>query len=199
MPRRLLARPHLALLFALVTVSIVGCDQATKWQALAHLTDTFTRDAPSAPLGLGAKLSRFLFAAHPRRVARIAVLDDFWHFQYVENPGAAWSFLHDAPPVAGRLFLLATALAGMVLLVLYARRTTADEGLVRLGLALVLGGALGNFLDRLRLGYVIDFIEWHWYERATWPLFNVADVAISTGVALLILTSFMGRRSPVPR
>jgi signal peptidase II len=87
------------------------------------------------------------------------------------------------------LTTLAAALVAMVFILLYARRTRPEERWLRLDLALVFGGALGNFLDRLHLGYVIDFIEWHWLDKATWPLFNVADAAISTGVALLFLST----------
>ena len=50
---------------------------------------------------------------------------------------------------------------------------------------MILGGAIGNFVDRLRLGYVIDFIDWHWYDAYTWPTFNIADSGISVGVVLM--------------
>ena len=58
---------------------------------------------------------------------------------------------------------------------------------------MVFGGAIGNFLDRVRLGYVIDFIDWHWYDKATWPTFNVADAGISIGVGLLLLELVISR------
>ena len=57
-----------------------------------------------------------------------------------------------------------------------------------------LGGALGNFVDRARFGYVIDFIDWHWQRVATWPTFNVADAAITVGVGLLLFESFRRER-----
>ena len=50
---------------------------------------------------------------------------------------------------------------------------------------MILGGAIGNFVDRLRLGYVIDFIDWHWYDAYTWPTFNIADSGISVGVVFM--------------
>jgi signal peptidase II len=59
----------------------------------------------------------------------------------------------------------------------------------------VLGGALGNYLDRLARGFVIDFIEAHWHERATWPSFNVADSCIVVGVGLLLLDGLLRRES----
>ena len=57
---------------------------------------------------------------------------------------------------------------------------------MRFTLGIILGGAIGNFIDRVRLGYVIDFIDWHWYS-SSWPTFNVADSAISVGVVLLVI------------
>jgi signal peptidase II len=59
----------------------------------------------------------------------------------------------------------------------------------RVALALVVGGGTGNLVDRVRLGYVIDFIDWHWYERFTWPTFNIADAALVTGTGLLLVVS----------
>jgi signal peptidase II len=58
--------------------------------------------------------------------------------------------------------------------------------LMRFTLGIILGGAIGNFIDRIRLGYVIDFIDWHWYT-SNWPTFNIADSAISVGVVLLVI------------
>jgi signal peptidase II len=70
--------------------------------------------------------------------------------------------------------------------VLYYRRVAAGPALLRIGLSLVLGGAIGNLIDRVRLGYVVDFIDLRW-----WPVFNVADSAIVVGVAALVLRSLV--------
>ena len=75
----------------------------------------------------------------------------------------------------------------MIFIIVYVKKSLPEQKLLRLALALVFGGAIGNFLDRVRLGYVIDFIDWHWYNKFTWPTFNVADAAISVGVGLLIV------------
>jgi signal peptidase II len=78
------------------------------------------------------------------------------------------------------------SIAAMIFIINYFKKTTAGQWLLRLALALVFGGAIGNFIDRLHLSYVIDFIDW--YVGSThWPTFNVADAAISSGVGLLIL------------
>jgi signal peptidase II len=60
----------------------------------------------------------------------------------------------------------------------------------QLGLALILGGAVGNYIDRLTRGFVVDFLEAHWFDKATWPSFNIADSAICIGAALILIDSF---------
>ncbi|MFC1609417.1 signal peptidase II [Myxococcota bacterium] len=170
---------------------VAGCDQATKWQALAHLTDVFEVGSSSgSELDLGEKVSRFLWSRHPRQRAAVSVLDDFWHFRYVENPDAIWSLFRDAPKSWRVPFLLAMSLTVMIFVVLYARRLEPHRVWERYGLALVLGGAMGNFVDRARLGYVIDFVDWHWYHQARWPVFNLADAAIVIGVSIMLAARF---------
>lgn len=101
------------------------------------------------------------------------------------NYGAAFSFLSDAGGWQRWLF---TALAALVStgLIIWVLRLPRREWLTGLALALVIGGALGNLADRVQLGYVVDFIDVH-YGNWHWPAFNVADSAISCGVALLLL------------
>jgi signal peptidase II len=73
--------------------------------------------------------------------------------------------------------------------------TPSTQPRVRWALMLILGGAIGNLIDRLRIGYVIDFVEW-FYGDFTWPNFNVADIGISVGVGLLVLDMILTRKSP---
>jgi len=186
-----------ALIFTGIALSIVGCDQVTKYEAVAYLTRAFAaRSASAGSAGFADALSDFWHLDHEHGSTRLSVLGDFWHLQYIENPGMAWSLLRNAPPAARRYFLLTTSLVAMAFIIAYARRSKPRHRATLVGLALVFGGALGNFIDRLRLGYVIDFIEWHWYDRLTWPLFNVADAAISTGVSLLLLVALLEHRQP---
>ena len=107
------------------------------------------------------------------------------------NTGAAFSFLATASGWQ-RWVLAAIAAAAAILIVILLRR--GGSTLYRAGLALVLGGALGNLIDRLVLGKVVDFLLFHYAEWA-YPAFNVADSAITAGAALLILDSF---RRPRP-
>jgi signal peptidase II len=176
--------------FAVITAVLVVLDQWTKYLAVAGLTRAFDGAA-----GLWEKLVRFQTEAHPRPYRAVTVLEDFWHFRYAENTGAAFSFLASSPDWFRRPFFLLVSAGAMVAIWVYFTKTPKEHRMLRLSLALVFGGALGNFVDRLRLGYVIDFISWHWYDKATWPTFNVADSAISVGVALLLIGSFL----PEPR
>ena len=107
----------------------------------------------------------------------------FLNLVLVMNPGASFSFLADAGGWQ-RVFFVTLALAISVWLVVMIRRH-ASERLMPAALALVLGGALGNVIDRIRFGAVVDFLDFHvagWH----WPAFNVADSAISVGVILLL-------------
>ena len=106
------------------------------------------------------------------------------------NTGAAFSFLADATGWQ-RWFFAALALAiGAVHRRLAARLKARSQWLLACSLALILGGALGNVIDRLRLGHVIDFIHVHWND-AYFPAFNVADSAITVGAGLLLLDAFL--------
>ena len=174
----------------LTTGLVVLADQLSKFWALAYLTHAF--DVLGGPQTASNNDSwNFLWQKHPIHRPAIAVLDNFWHFRYVENPGAAWGFMANWTSVLRTPMFLVISLLAMGFVIAYLKRSQLTQLLLRLGLALVLGGAIGNFLDRLRLGYVIDFIDWHWYTAATWPTFNVADAAISVGVGLLLLDSLL--------
>lgn len=101
------------------------------------------------------------------------------------NRGASFSFLADAGGWQRWLFSAISVAASVVIVVLL-RRTAPDDRLNASGLSLVLGGAVGNLIDRLWLGHVVDFFDVY-YGTAHWPAFNVADSAITVGAALLIL------------
>ncbi|MGA9396095.1 MAG: signal peptidase II [Azonexus sp.] len=116
------------------------------------------------------------------RLGEAIYVAPFWNWVLTYNPGAAFSFLADQPGWQRWFFTaLALAVSGWIALEL---RRNAHDRLLALALALVMGGALGNMIDRIRFGAVVDFIQWHaagWY----WPAFNVADSAITVGAILL--------------
>jgi signal peptidase II len=108
------------------------------------------------------------------------------------NPGAAFSFLSDASGWQ-RWFFIVLAVIVIGVLLVWLRRLSATETGTSLALALILGGAAGNLIDRLVYGYVIDFIDIY-YGSWHWPAFNVADAAISAGAFLLLLDALLGNR-----
>jgi signal peptidase II len=147
-----------------LSLAVIVADQASKAWILHHF---------------------FLF----ERVRLLAVLEVILTY----NTGAAFSMLADA---AGwqRWVFVCLALGVSVTLILWLRRlAAATQGLIACGLALIVGGALGNMLDRLRLGHVIDFIYAHWGPHY-FPAFNVDDSAISVGAGLLLLDAWRESR-----
>ena len=122
------------------------------------------------------------------------VLLPFFNLVHVHNYGAAFSFLSDQPGWQ-RWFLLAVTSVISVVLLVWLTRLQAQQKLLALSLALILGGALGNLYDRAVYGYVVDFIDWH-VNGYHWPAFNIADAGISCGALLLILDTFI---NPEPK
>jgi signal peptidase II len=117
----------------------------------------------------------------------VPVIDGFWNWFRTYNTGAAFSFLSDASGWQQYLFVvLAAVISG--LLAWWLAKTPRADWKTALPFALVIGGAIGNLLDRLQHGHVVDFIQWHWREHY-WPSFNIADSAIFVAAAILILTS----------
>ena len=115
----------------------------------------------------------------------------FWNWVLTFNPGAAFSLLADQPGWQRWFFtLLALAVAAWIALEL---RKHPEQKMLSLALTLVMGGALGNVIDRVRFGAVVDFVQWH-AAGYYWPAFNVADSAICLGAALLIFASFTHKK-----
>ena len=156
-----------ALIWLSLSAVVIALDQITKQIVLATLT-------PYTP--------------H-------AVVPGLLNWTLAFNTGAAFSFLHDAGGWQRWLFS-ALAIGVCIVLVGWLRRLPRGEWRTALPLALVIGGALGNLIDRIRLGRVTDFIEVY-YQQWSWPAFNVADSAISVGAVLLIVFGLGGRKVPV--
>lgn len=109
------------------------------------------------------------------------------------NQGAAFSFLSDAGGWQRWFFIALSSLVSLVLIVWLVRLGTEERRLA-VGLALLLGGAVGNLIDRIAYGHVVDFLDFHW-GGAHWPAFNVADSAITLGVVVLLLDTLLRRES----
>ena len=123
------------------------------------------------------------------------VLLPVFNFTLLHNSGAAFSFLSDAGGWQ-RWFLVSVSsvVSGAISVWLY--RLQRQERLLSLALALILGGAIGNLIDRALAGYVVDFIVVH-YENYYFPAFNIADAAISIGAVLLILDTLIKPKEPI--
>jgi signal peptidase II len=146
-----------------LSLLVIALDQATKWLALGEL-------APWQPVPV------------------LPILN----WTLVFNPGAAFSFLGDAGGWQRWLFT-GLALAVSAMLVWWLRQTPRRQLSVAVPYALILGGAIGNVIDRLRFGHVVDFVDVHW---GGWhfPAFNVADAAISVGAVWLIVGLLFARK-----
>ena len=114
------------------------------------------------------------------------IVEGLLSLTYVRNHGGAFGMLSDANlPYQAALFSL-LGFAAFLAIVAYAWQMPAAHRTPQLGLACIMGGAIGNLIDRARLGYVIDFVDVYWGTHH-WPAFNVADSAITVGVTLLVL------------
>jgi signal peptidase II len=149
--------------YYLATLLILIIDHVTKWIARATL--------------------------HPDPAANrtIEIIPGYLRFSYVDNSGVAFGFF-DSIESAWKPYILAgVAVLAIFVIFIYSMRMPKDRKLLQLALAITMGGILGNFVDRLFRGYVVDFIEFHIHEVFYWPTFNVADSAITIGIALLLI------------
>ena len=143
----------------------------------------------SALIILADQVTKQLVVNHVAWAQRIP-LTDWLNLTYLRNTGAAFSILSDMPQWAFALLGCAVAVG----IIIWLRRHPTGERLVAVSLALILGGAIGNVIDRVTRGFVVDFVDFH---IGTWhyPAFNVADVAITLGAACLILDRILaGKR-----
>jgi signal peptidase II len=119
----------------------------------------------------------------------VVVIGGFLNIMYVRNPGAAFSFLASASPGFRSVFFLTVTVTAIVLVLYYIAKSKTEEPLMIFALSLIMSGALGNFIDRVRLGEVIDFIDVH-LGAYHWPAFNVADSAITVGAFIMLFALF---------
>ncbi|MBN2078384.1 MAG: signal peptidase II [Spirochaetes bacterium] len=160
-------RKHYGIFF--ITLALVaGLDQLSKW----YIASTMS-----------------LHASYP-------VIDGFFNITYIRNPGAAFGFLANAAPLFRSGFLIVVSAAAIVMILYYLAQNRSGGVLLTGALSLIMGGAAGNLIDRVRFGNVVDFLDvyagaWHW------PAFNVADSAISIGAVLLVIEMFRKRRAGV--
>ena len=169
-------RPRASIAFLVtVTALSLAADLATKAWAKGHLSGGEAR------------------VHNPRKL-------DLWKghvdFIFAQNPGGAWSFLRGLPDSLRRPFFLVVSAAAIVFIVSIYRRVYSDQTTMKWGLPLALGGAMGNLADRIRYGWVVDFVDVYVTQRGHehhWPTFNVADIAIVVGVVLMAIDMMRAR------
>jgi signal peptidase II len=127
----------------------------------------------------------------------VTVVPGFLDFTHVRNTGAAFGFLNAVDFPLKTVVIAIVAMAALVGVALYAKSLAPEQWLARLGLALIIGGAAGNLIDRLIVGSVVDFVDVYWRSYHFWA-FNVADSAITVGVAVMIL-DMLGMGSDVSK
>jgi signal peptidase II len=161
------------LLFAVVALLTLGADQATK---------IWARDAlPVHPAG--CEVPEAMAARQCVGVA-VSVVEDYWDWRLSMNHGSAFGLFSSQD--GARIFLSVIgflAVGGMMWMFVRSRQ---DQNLLHWALALVVGGAVGNLIDRVYFGVVTDFVLWR-YKTKEWPVFNIADVALVVGVGLMFI------------
>lgn len=117
----------------------------------------------------------------------VVVIEGYWDYQYTRNPGAAFGILANADSKWRRPFFIVVSLLAVVIILGLLRTVYWRQQILVWGLSFIAAGAIGNFIDRIRFGYVIDFVVWKYTDEHRWPTFNVADALICIGVALMII------------
>lgn len=182
---------HRPLFLALTLLLCIGLDQASKvWAqgALAAPRQVIERVDVEGEL-VEREVTRFVPKREP-----IVVIPKFFNFRYAENRAAAFSLTRSLPDWFRMPFLITFSSIAMLGVLLWYFRMTQPDGLLVGALALIEAGAIGNLIDRIRLGYVIDFIDWYagfinpsW---PSWPTFNIADSCIVVGALLVVYRTF---------
>jgi signal peptidase II len=157
----------------------------------------------SLALDLGTKLWAKEVLSGPNRRSRLLnrmhIIPDHLDFIFAQNPGGAWSFMRSVPEGLRRPFFLIVSASAIVFIISIYRRVRPDQWGMRWGLPFALGGAFGNLVDRIRYGWVVDFVDVYMKQKGEehhWPTFNVADIAIVIGVALMGYEMLRPRRAP---
>lgn len=146
---------------------VVALDQLTKWLVMAD------------------------FYLHESR----EVIPGFFHLTYITNTGAAFGLLAGEKTMLRQAFFIGVAMLALAVIILTYRHVSAQGRLFVHAIGLIAGGAVGNLIDRLRFGAVVDFLDF-FVKGYHWPAFNVADAAITIGVGLFILGSMVSAKPP---
>lgn len=125
----------------------------------------------------------------------VPVIQNYFNITYVRNYGAAFGIFSQFPAGFREPFFAMIPLIALIAIMLILRTTKDNDYWQILALSLIFGGAIGNYIDRIRFKFVIDFLDFHWNEQYHWPSFNVADSAIVCGVTILFLQMMFSSQS----
>ena len=163
------------------------------------LTERRPLVSPLEIIGIGTivvvdQITKFVVKSTIPLYSKHVIIPNLLDFTHVQNTGAAFGLLNAADFPYKSAVMIGIATLALVAISIYARQLGAHERLSRYGLALILGGAFGNLIDRAIAGYVVDFVDVYWGEAHFWA-FNVADAAITLGAILVLLEMVgIGRR-----
>ena len=141
------------------------------------------------------QLTKVLILARFRLGESHTIIENFFNLTFVKNFGAAFGFLSQSHPEFREMFFLIMPPAAMIVIFFLLRGVQNNDRVQILALSSILGGAIGNYIDRLRFRYVVDFLDFHWFNEYSWPAFNIADSAIVIGVGVLMWQMFQESRS----
>jgi signal peptidase II len=131
--------------------------------------------------------TKYLIVQKFRLGETIPVISGFFNLTYIRNTGAAFGLLAQAEPGFRVPFFVIVPIVALLAIAYIFKKISATDQKLSMALSLVIGGAIGNLFDRLQLGYVVDFLDFHWNYAYHFPAFNVADSAICVGVGILVL------------
>jgi signal peptidase II len=143
------------------------------------------------------QITKHLVASNVGLYRSVPVIPGFFNITHIHNSGAIFGFLSNSDKLPIFLLLTGSSFLALGFVIYYFIKTPASERFVKLSLSLILAGALGNLIDRLGRGYVIDFLEFY-HKTWSFPSFNVADSCITIGAILLILASFRRKPACIP-
>ncbi len=136
-------------------------------------------------------LTKYWVSSTVARYETIEILPGYLRISHVLNSGVAFGLFREFDSPWKPYFLAGMAVIAVIVIVAYSRRMPSERVLLQLALAVTMGGILGNFADRIMHGAVVDFIEVHVNESFYWPTFNVADSAITIGIAMLLIDTLV--------
>lgn len=149
--------------FVLIALSVLVIDHVTKWIVMSEMT------------------------LHQS----VEIIPGFLRLSFVRNTGVAFGLFDDVQSGWKQYVLAVMAIVAVIFIVIYSLRMPANRVLLRWALSIIMGGIIGNFIDRIVRGFVVDFIEFHIRESFYWPTFNAADSAITIGIVLLLIDTII--------